>query len=523
MSLDPEPTDMGEVKLVGKEPQLHLIRCPHCGSLMSFNQTYPTTLKHLPMGSKPCVVELEQNNYVCLECGHTITPPLSCRFLNTSVTKDLALRALELTQYLSADREIAATLSINERLLTSILDKWDVVLDENGQINLHNFSNCYPFLDSESRNNLVRGLTKDFDAHQLSGLRLALSAYIKNRLEKGCSWQPPKEKIKKVIVDEVATKGRDYVTIFLDENGNVLFFVKGRGKAAVKSFIQWARGHLVRKLQVVADMHAPYLSAFKEEMPDCIITTDKFHLIQHLNEDVDGCLTLIFSQIKKGDLSEDELKELEILKTADFGCMLCKKELSSEEKQIIAKIGTKAPTVLELRKIVKLVHQAFDSHDKGKMKQLLKQAVTICHSLQIEDVQLSKYRESQKLTKFVEKTCLVSAPATEQEHLPLALKPAQKVPQKNARRRKLHPMAHFGQMVVNHWDSIINYAITGMTTAIIEGRNNLFKALKHAKYGIKNLDRFFRRFRLISRWSYKRHFTGHTTQTYWVQNQADCL
>ena len=57
--------------------------------------------------------------------------------------------------------------------------------------------------------------------------------------------------------------------------------------------------------------------------------------------------------------------------------------------------------------------------------------------------------------------------------------------------------ATLGSTSLEHLEELVNYVGTGLTTEPIEGFNNLLKLLKRVSFGIKRLDRFMCRLKLL--------------------------
>lgn len=491
------------------------ILCPHCKKKMQVKELCTVTLYHLPeSGMKTCKLLIHFYRYRCAHCKFTITPPLPCQFLNFGITKDLALRILELTRHNETDRSVALSMMINERLVSKILDAWHILLEMD--LGLEHMARELAKLSGTDEHDTLETLR----IFQLSCIRNKIHAKVKEVMDSDECPFVPQEIIHSVFVDEVAIDGSDFYSLFINEKGEIIFFAKGRGKETVQKFVKWADGHLDPNLTVAADMHAPYLSAFEELMPSCILITDKFHLMEHLNEDTALTCKVRLSGLKK-EKTKDELQEFAILKDPDFLTMLCKKQLNSNDQTILNEVGIKAPIVLRVRKVVELVHQAYNSRDRDQMEQLLNQVVVLCNSFQT-DADASNKRKSKILESKA--NTINPPPSTKKQVLSLAIRPAEaNVPEDKTKGLPLHPMVHFGQMVVKHLKYILNYAITGMTTGIIEGYNNLFKEIKHAKFGVKTLVRFMFRFKLIASWKHERHFTGKIHRIYAVQSQAESV
>ena len=59
------------------------------------------------------------------------------------------------------------------------------------------------------------------------------------------------------------------------------------------------------------------------------------------------------------------------------------------------------------------------------------------------------------------------------------------------------PAATLGSTSLEHLEELVSYVGTGLTTGPIEGFNNLLKLLKRVSFGVKRLDRFMCRLKLV--------------------------
>lgn len=100
------------------------------------------------------------------------------------------------------------------------------------------------------------------------------------------------EVVPRIGVDETSfAKRHEYVTVVNDlDAGRVLHVADGRGKQALAEFYeQFARDELQQVRIVAMDMHAPYIIATHDAVPNAEqkIAFDKFHVAQHLGDAVD--------------------------------------------------------------------------------------------------------------------------------------------------------------------------------------------------------------------------------------------
>ncbi len=88
-----------------------------------------------------------------------------------------------------------------------------------------------------------------------------------------------------------ATKGHDYITLFVDlEEKKTLFVADGKSSDTVKAFTEGLKEHNGKPeqvKQVSCDMSPAFIKGVREELPSAEITFDKFHIIKIINEAVD--------------------------------------------------------------------------------------------------------------------------------------------------------------------------------------------------------------------------------------------
>lgn len=93
-------------------------------------------------------------------------------------------------------------------------------------------------------------------------------------------------------VDEKAIeKGHTYLSTFLDQNRDVVFVAEGNDSKSVVAF----RDHLVSRngkaenvLHISSDMGSGYLKGAKECFPHARVTLDRFHIMQHMTDEVNN-------------------------------------------------------------------------------------------------------------------------------------------------------------------------------------------------------------------------------------------
>jgi transposase len=95
--------------------------------------------------------------------------------------------------------------------------------------------------------------------------------------------------VKRIGIDETSVrKGHEYVSFFFDlDRKKLLFGTKGKDSETLKDFIADLRQHggLPEQITDAAiDMSKAFIKGVKEQLPNAVITFDKFHLIKLMND-----------------------------------------------------------------------------------------------------------------------------------------------------------------------------------------------------------------------------------------------
>ena len=101
------------------------------------------------------------------------------------------------------------------------------------------------------------------------------------------------ENIDAIGLDETSrAKGHEYITLFVDLNERrTIFITEGKGNTTVARFaydFQNHNGSIKNIKDVSCDMSPAFIKGVKENLPDAMITFDKFHILKIINEAVDA-------------------------------------------------------------------------------------------------------------------------------------------------------------------------------------------------------------------------------------------
>ena len=95
--------------------------------------------------------------------------------------------------------------------------------------------------------------------------------------------------VKRIGIDETSTKkGHNYATFFFDlDKKTLLFGTEGKDNETVKDFVADLKKHGGDPEQITdaaIDMSKAFIKGVKEQLPNAVVTFDKFHLIKLMNE-----------------------------------------------------------------------------------------------------------------------------------------------------------------------------------------------------------------------------------------------
>ncbi len=208
-------------------------KCPVCGSEhIDVHQHHETTLRHLPLMTKPHTLTIRRTRGCCRDCRATVWQPIPFKMPGHRITKHLAA------------------------YIISFLEK-GYTLKEVSEI-----TGVHPAI--------IKGVDRD-------------------RLQGKYEQYKPSEYSRYIAVDEfLLHKGHRYATVVIDlETGHVLFCEEGKKKEQVYHFINQMGRQWMNHVEAVAmDMNAQYDSAFREKAPHVKIVYDLFHLVKLYNDKV---------------------------------------------------------------------------------------------------------------------------------------------------------------------------------------------------------------------------------------------
>jgi transposase len=233
-------------------------------------------------------------------------------------------------------------------------------------------------------------------------------------------------------MDEVSRrKGQVYLTVVYDLKRRVLLWVgEDRTEEAVKKFFTQEMGRRrCRTLQVVCmDMWAPYAKLVREHAVNAQILFDRFHIVKHLNEAVDGVRRELW------------------------------RKLASKEK-----VTVKGTRWLLLKNPWNLTHD-----QNERLSTLVAWNTPLVRAWYLKEAfQLfwdykQPWRAEQHLRKWMS----------------------------SAMRSKLGPFKKFASMLRSHLDGILPWTKIRLSNGAVEGMNNKIKSISHRSFGFRTAENF---------------------------------
>jgi transposase len=234
----------GRVTVHLEQPRQRL-RCPHCGSAaVSAQGGKVRTLRTLPIGSKPVLLQLKVPRVLCFECGLVRQVKLGFADPKRHYTRAFERYALELSRPMTI-RDVAEHLGVG----------WDTV--------------------------------KDIQARPLQ-----------RRFGK-----PKLHKLRQIAIDEIAIgQGHRYLTVVLNlRSGAVVCVGDGTGVEALQPFWRRLRRSRARVAAVATDMSKAYIRAVRDNLPRAVHVFDHFHVVKLFNEKLSALRRQLYHQLSSAE------------------------------------------------------------------------------------------------------------------------------------------------------------------------------------------------------------------------------
>ena len=221
-----------------------------------------------------------------------------------------------------------------------------------------------------------------------------------------------------------ATKGHDYITLFVDlKEKKTLFVADGKGSDTVKEFVEDLKEHKGKPeqvSQVSCDMSPAFIKGVREALPSAEITFDKFHIIKIINEAVDK-------------VRREEAKTNPLLKGARYALLKNESNLTAKQKTLrenlsLPSLNLKSVRALQIRETFQQLYTAATREDfEARLKKWYFWAT---HS-------------------------------------------------------RLEPVIKAAKTIKRHWDGVIQWKDSQINNGLLEGLNSVIQAAKRKARGYK--------------------------------------
>lgn len=222
--------------------------CPDCACRMHVNNTYPTTLRHLPFGSALSFVRFTRRQYLCPKCERTHMESVAFRADHHRITKELENYTETLLSYGYTNKEVSSMTGLAQHTVKAI-----------------------------DKERLRRKYTEGSEGEEGNPLRL----------------KKPEKHARILMIDEFKLHNNyRYATHIIDgETGHILWIGHGKRKQIVYDFIHHVGMEWMEHVEAIAcDMNSDFQEAFEEKCEWIQPVFDHFHIVKNFNDKVIGAV-----------------------------------------------------------------------------------------------------------------------------------------------------------------------------------------------------------------------------------------
>lgn len=221
-----------------------------------------------------------------------------------------------------------------------------------------------------------------------------------------------------------ATKGHDYITLFVDmKEKKTVFVTDGKDSETVNDFVddlKDRKGKAAQITQVSCDMSPAFIKGVREHLTEAEITFDKFHIIKVINEAVDK-------------VRREEAKTNPLLKGARYALLKNERNLTASQKEIrddlcLPGLNLKSVKAMQIRETFQQIYTA-----------------------ETEE----KFEARLKKWYFWSTHC------------------------------RLDPVIKAAKTIKRHWDGVLKWKQSQISNGLLEGLNSLIQAAKRRARGYK--------------------------------------
>ena len=442
--------------------------CPHCGAKGTLGQHRKKTmdLVYIAENGKPYIIRVIYPVWRCTKCKAVRGEPIPFRFKGTRLTTDVV------RNYIGEFTEKHSKSSVHE------LSRNHFISDHQGAALLDLASYCAiaspPEGVERSRSNITQFVE--------------------------CSFLLPLVAVACVLIDENAIKRRDFVTVFIDPLArHFLYYAKGRGAAAIHEFVEKFKGWIADDVNVATDMSAVFMSTLQQYLPELIGVYDRFHHMQNAKKKLEIEVQILASLLeavgRKGDADHLRTPLTQYaLFAVDLATLTTEEKTAYDTAMAIDGVSMIRGAYIELRNM-------FESQTDEEARAHMNQHLLFCDQIQEHHIAAapSKFKLQTTLSDYLIEQGLKAKPEPDPEAFaPLTIRHAKYNHAGTTKKTGRYcPAATLGSTSLEHLEELVSYVGTGLTTGPIEGFNNLLKLLKRVSFGVKRLDRFMCRLKLV--------------------------
>ena len=266
-------------------------------------------------------------------------------------------------------------------------------------------------------------------------------------------------------VDEfLLHEGYHFATIFLNvETGEVLYVTDGKKKAGIDKFMDFVGDEWMQHVEAVAcDMNADFADAFKARYPKIDIVFDYFHIVKNFNDHV-------MAEIRKTEqarlLDEGDKDAAKALKGSRhiLNSNLDTLERRDQEGKD-GKVANKGSAVFGIPE-----SKCKESHREDRLWTILEKNELLLRAYVIKELLRAAYActTPEAMEKYLLEILILCNESDNKQ------------------------MKWFQKLIGRHWDGLINHAVYGISSGIVEGTNRKIKTIRWRSYGFPDDEYFF--------------------------------
>ncbi|MFK7978639.1 MAG: ISL3 family transposase [Saprospiraceae bacterium] len=239
------------------------------------------------------------------------------------------------------------------------------------------------------------------------------------------------DKIKRIGIDEFAFKKghKDFITILVDlDTHEIIDILEYRDKSSLRTYFQSLGVKICKRVEdFCSDMWGPFQDLAAELFPNALIHIDRFHWTIYLNKIVDN----FRKELRKSNKEEEAFKRLK------WKLIKAKTKLSSTDKKDLKdafEISTELEEVYEMKNMFQAIFDAKFSYP-----------------LATQQISIWKIKAKELKNKHIDE---------------------------------------FITFFERHEGNILNYFKRPITSAVVEGKNNLLRTIKRFTFNMTNFEHF---------------------------------